>query len=119
MFNWFKKKKDDGANSVRDFSAINSHQKAIDLYDKGELVKIHLMPLEFGGEDIAMNVLYAPEFVATFKGRFDKMIEQLLIEGKRLKYSAEPEYKGESFIPSKLHITVSGDSNFQETITIW
>ena len=107
------------AENGPDFSGIDSNIKAIALFEKGELSKIYLMPLEFGGEDIDVNTVYVPEFVQVFKKQFDKIVEDLLIDGKRLSYSAEPEYKGKSFVPSKLTIVVSGDSEFTETITIW
>ena len=121
MVNWFKKKKNSETEIKNgpDFSEIDSNEKAIDLYNKGELVKIHLMPIEFGGDDNPMNTLYAPEFAKEFKGRFDGMIEQMLIDGKQLSYSTSPKYKGNSFIPSQLIITVDGDVNFEETINIW
>ena len=123
MFSWFKKKNssesDNSIGSAPDFSNIDSNEKAIDLYKKGKLSKVHLMPLEFGGEDSAVNILYAPESVKILKQRFDKIIEELLIDGKKLGYSAKPEYKGKSFIPSKLKISVTGDSEFIETINIW
>lgn len=77
------------------------------------------MPLEFGGQDVPMNALYVPEFAQVFKAKFDNMTEQLLIDGKKLGYSARPEYKGNSFIPSKLLITVTGDATIEETINIW
>ena len=121
MFKWFKKK--DNSNSENgngpDFSKIDSNKKAIELFKKGELSELHLMPLEFGGEDSPVNILYVPEYAKVFKLRFDKMIEELLIDGKNLSYSAQPEYKGDSFIPSKLKISVTGDSEFTETINIW
>ncbi len=107
------------AENGPDFSGIDSNEKAIALFEKGELSKIYLMPLEFGGEDIDVNTLYVPEFVQVFKKQFDKIVEDLLIDGKRLSYSAEPEYKGKSFVPSKLTIVVTGDSEFTETINIW
>jgi len=120
MFNWFKKKTNAESNTNGpDYSTIDSNEKALNLYKKGELSKIYLMPLEFGGQESPMNSLYVPEFAQTFKQRFDKMIEQLLIDGKKLSYSAEPEYKGKSFIPSKLRISVNGESEFKETINIW
>jgi len=121
MFKWFKKKENRTTESGNgtDFSRITTKSKAVDLYKKGELVKVHLMALEFGGEDSERNILYVPEFAQTFKHRFDKMIEELLIDGKKLSYSAEPEYKGKSVVPSKLKISVTGESEFKETINIW
>jgi len=117
VFGLFKSKKSE--NYTPDFSDINSNEKAIALFNKGEFLKLYLMPLEFGGEDIPMNYLFVPHFVVELKSRFDKMVENLLIEGKKLSYSASPEYKGKSFIPSKLTIYVTGDVQFEETINIW
>lgn len=47
------------------------------------------------------------------------MIEQMLIDGKNLSYSAKPAYKDKSVIPSALEISVTGDAEFSETINIW
>ena len=101
-----------------DFSEIDNIEKAINLYEKGSLTKMYLLPLEFGGEDNPVNILYVPKVVQELKERFDKMIEEMLIEGKSLSYSSEPEYKGNSFIPSKINVGVTGDSNISKTITI-
>ncbi|WP_420574775.1 hypothetical protein [Kordia sp.] len=121
MFNWFKKKdkKDAASQNGPDFSTVDSNEKAINLYEKGELAKLHLMPLEFGGEDGPGNTLYTPAFAQQFKQRFDAMIEELLHDGKNLNYVAKPAYKGKSFIPSQLTIEVTGDADFTEVINIW
>lgn len=42
------------------------------------------------------------------------MVEELLRDGKELVYSAEPAYKGSSFIPSALTINVTGESDLQK-----
>ncbi|WP_340062972.1 hypothetical protein [Ascidiimonas aurantiaca] len=102
-----------------DFSDIDSIEKVIELYEKGELFKIYMMPLEFGGGDSAENTLYVPEFVQKFKKQYDKIVEDLLLDGKKLSFEATPEYKGRSFVPSKLKLVVTGDSEFTETIHIW
>ncbi len=120
MLNWFKKKNSHANNgNGPDFGAVDSMPKAVKLFKKGQLSKLHLMPLEFGGEDSDMNTLYTPDIVVELKARFDGMIEQMLIDGKNLSYSAKPEYKGKSVIPSTLEISVTGDSEFSETINIW
>ena len=107
------------AETQLDFSAVDSQKKAITLYEKGELFKIYMMPLEFGGDAAAVNTLYVPKFVQEFKTKVDKKIEDLLMDGQRLSFTAEPEYKGNSFVPSKLKIMVTGDTEFTETIAIW
>lgn len=102
-----------------DFSDIDSLEKAIDLYEKGTLAKIYMMPLEFGGEDIPANTLYIPAFVQEFKAGFDSMVEKLLTDGKRISLDANPEYKGRSFIPSTLTLEITGEAELTETIHIW
>lgn len=102
-----------------DYSNIDSHEKAQQLCARKELVKLHLMPLDWGGEDVALNIIYVPEFVLEQKVRIDGMIEELLVAGYNLHYAASPEYKGRSLIASKLVITVSGDRQLEATIEIW
>ena len=102
-----------------DYSHIDSHEKAQQLCARKELVKLHLMPLDWGGEDVALNVIYVPEFVLEQKARIDGMIEELLAAGHNLNYSAAPEYKGQSFIACRLVIKVSGDRNMEASIDIW
>jgi len=114
-FSLFKKKN----NHKPDYSEIDSNEKAALLYINKVVAKMHLMPLEFGGKDSPVNTLYAPVEAVELKTRFDAMIEELLEQGKELSYSAEPGYKGKSFIPNTITIRVSGDADFIETIHIW
>ena len=102
-----------------DFSAVDSYKKAARLHKKGKLSKIYMMPIDFGGDDSQVNTLFVPEFVKDFKDKVDKRIETLLYDGKKLSFEALPEYKGKSFVPSRLKIVVTGDEEFIETIDIW
>lgn len=102
-----------------DYSQIDSNEKAQQLYTRRELVKLHLMPLDWGGEDAPLNIIYVPAFVLEEKARIDGIIEELLAAGHNLSYSASPEYKGKSFIASKLVIKVSGDREMEAAIEIW
>ncbi|MCP4701419.1 MAG: hypothetical protein GY862_31870, partial [Gammaproteobacteria bacterium] len=61
MFNLFKKK---NKNQGPDFSHVNSKEKAIELANKGELEPLFLMPLDFGGEEIPLNMLFVPVGIA-------------------------------------------------------
>jgi hypothetical protein len=120
-FNWIKSKfgSTDRNSQGPDYTTIDSNEKAIALYQKGNLVKLYLMPIEFGGQDIAMNCVYVPQFVQIFKERFDLMVGKMVEEGKQLNYSASPQYKGNSFIPSQILISVTGDAQFSEEIKVW
>src|SRR5215831_13994341 len=90
-----------------DFSDVDSLEKAQALYHAGKLEPLFLFPLEFGGEEVPENTLYVPPGIAAIKKRIDGMIANLVKEGAITQYVAEPEYKGDSFIPSKIKITTS------------
>ncbi|MBL0913274.1 MAG: hypothetical protein IBJ09_12975 [Bacteroidia bacterium] len=106
-------------NTAPDFSETDSLEKAQQLYAQNVLAKLYLMPLNFGGQDAPHNILYVLPVVTELKARFDTMVEELLEQDKELSYSAEPEYKGRSFIPSKLHMRVRGDAELSQSINIW
>ncbi|MGQ3012992.1 MAG: hypothetical protein ACT6QS_04765 [Flavobacteriales bacterium] len=106
-------------NAGPDFSEIDSLEKAQELHAQNLLAKLYLMPLDLGGQDAPHNTLYVPPLVTALKARFDAIVEELLEQDKELSYSAEPEYKGRSFIPSKLHLRVSGDASLSQSIDIW
>ena len=118
MFGLFKKKAP--ATSGPDFSHVDSQEKAEALYRQGDLEKLFLMPLEFGGQDNALNVLYVPIGVSAIKQRMDVNTIQPLIEAEKVsQYKAEPEYQGESFVPIAVKITAWNPGEFTATINIW
>lgn len=116
----FKKKQDNQTIQVTaDYSAIDSDEKAQKLFIKKELVKLYLTPLEFGGPDLRINILFVPPFANSQKNDFDTKIGEMLQDGLKLGYSASPQYKGNSLIPSQIILNVKGDSTITETINIW
>jgi hypothetical protein len=118
MFGWFKKKST--PPNGPDFSLIDSQAKAEELFRRGVLEKLFLMPLEFGGQDIPLNTLYVPVGVADIKAGIDNnVIGPLAAEGKITKYTAKPEYQGNSFIPIAIKIVASDPGEFSTTINIW
>jgi hypothetical protein len=118
MFGWSKKKSPQPAGP--DFSAIDSQAKAMELFERGDLEKLFLMPLEFGGTDNPLNTLYVPVGVADIKAGIDNnVIGPLAAEGKITKYTASPEYQGKSFIPIAIKIVASDPGAFTTTINIW
>ena len=117
MHDWFKRKPQPQGP---DFSAIDSQAKAAALFERGDLEKLFLMPLEFGGTDSPLNTLYVPVGVAAIKAGIDNnVIGPLAAEGKITKYTASPEYQGESFIPIAIKIVASDPGEFTTTINIW
>jgi len=117
MFEWLKEKKK-GAGP--DFSSIDSKEKAEALFKSGQLQKLLLMPSKFGGEDVPPNVVFAPAFAVELKARTDQnVILPLAEEGKITRYSATPEYEGNSFIPCAIKIEASQPGSFTFTVAIW
>jgi hypothetical protein len=118
MFGWFKKKSP--PPNGPDFSAIDSREKAEALFRRGELEKLYLMPLDFGGTDDPHNVLYVPVGIAAIKEEIDaNVIAPLAEEGKITQYRAVPEYQGRSFIPIAIQVVASDPGEFSSTINIW
>jgi len=105
-----------------DFSHVDSREKAEALVGQGQLEKIHLFPLEFGGEDVLANVAYVPMGVGQAKAMADGTILKLIQEGQVTQYAAAPEYKGNSFVPARIVIKAwkpDADGAFHPTIEIW
>ncbi|MDR2024338.1 MAG: hypothetical protein LBQ71_14090 [Hungatella sp.] len=117
LFDGFKQKK----KVKPDFSEIDSIEKAIELTNQGILRPLYLMPLRFNGEESARNRLFVPPAVVEIKDRYDNMVEDLLRQDKINGYACTPEYKGKSFVPSKLRIVAGKDGKdvFTENINIW
>ncbi len=103
-----------------DFSNVDSQAKAVELFEQGVLEKLFLIPLEFGGSDNPHNTLYVPVGVADVKAGIDNnVIGPLAAEGRITKYTASPEYQGDSFIPIAINIVATDPGEFSTTINIW
>lgn len=121
MFGWFKRKPPaQGPGRGPDFSAVDSVAKADAMARRGELEKLFLMPLEFGGTNNPLNTLYVPVGTAGIKSGIDNnVIGPLADAGKVSKYQASPEYQGKSVIPIAVRIVASGETEFRTEINIW
>src|SRR6267142_468255 len=118
MLNWFKKQQT--ASDGPDFSDTNSKEKAEARMQDGELEKLFLLPVEFGGTDDPRNVVYVPQgFVAIKAGIDINIIKPLVSEGKITKYEATPEHEGKSFVPIAIKIVASDPGSFTTNINIW
>jgi len=103
-----------------DFSTIDSKAKAEEAFYAGQLEKLFLMPLEFGGMDGALNVLYVPIGAAAAKAHIDlNVIRPMAQQGKISHYQAKPEYEGKSVIPIAIRITASNPGSYSTVINIW
>jgi hypothetical protein len=109
-----------GGGPGPDFSHVDSLEKAEQLAARGELARLHLFPVEFGGVDDPRNLVYVPPFVVDLKHGIDTNIVRPLIEqGQVRSYEATPQYEGASFVPSAIEIRASDPENFQTSLKIW
>lgn len=103
-----------------DFSGVDTVAKAVALFERGDLEKLFLMPLEFGGTDEPVNTLYVPIGLADVKAGLDQnVIAPLVAGGKVTRYETNAEYQGASVIPIALTIVASDPGEFRATINIW
>ena len=110
----------DSAVGAADFSAIDSREKAEELFRRGGLEKLLLFPPDFGGEDVPPNTLYVPAGVAALKARIENdVIGPMADKDEITQYSARPEYQGRSFIPIAITIRAYDPGEFTCTINIW
>lgn len=110
------------AGDQLDFSHVDSLQKAEELAEQGQLFKILLFPAEFGGEDIPPNTVYVPAGIPEIKDKITGTLIRLVEEGLIDNLTVNPEYKGSSFVPSRIVMQTSHSGRpgeFNPTIEIW
>ena len=118
MSNWFKKKS--AVPSGPDFSDVDSQEKAEARVQSGELAKLLLLSVEFGGTEDPRNIVYVPRAFITIKNDIDRNIIKPLVEaGKVSEYQATPEYEGKSFVPIAIKIVARNPETYVNYINIW
>ena len=90
-----------------DFSHVDSLDKAMALAEEGKLFKILLFPAEFGGQDVPPNVVYVPAGIPEIKDQITGTLIRFVNEGLIDNLVVNPEYKGNSFVPSRIVMQTS------------
>ncbi|QDE39474.1 hypothetical protein FIV34_09805 [Luteibacter pinisoli] len=112
---------DELSGDAPDLAEVVSRDVAEHHVAAGRLERIHLFPLELGGEDAAVNTVYGPIGTRAKKAAIDEMVRQRLVAGTVSQYSASPEYEGRSVVPARIRIRAWGaDSKhaFETTLDI-
>lgn len=105
-----------------DYSQVTSRDAAEELARKGALFKILLFPAEFGGEEVAANVVYVPAGIPEIKDQLTGTLIRFYEEGSIDKLTVKPEYKGKSIVPSRILMRASHstkEGKFEPIIEIW
>ncbi|WP_426318373.1 hypothetical protein [Pseudoduganella sp. R-43] len=102
-----------------DFAQVASLEQAKALEAKGQLAKLLMFPAEFGGEDVAMNVLYVPLRTVRQRTAHIQTLRAWVKEGAINSLDVRPEYRDTSFVPSRIHMNAShSESGEQRTLTL-
>jgi len=89
---------------------------------KGNLVKVHLFPLELGGHDVPPNVTYIPIGMEDMWKKIIGTIEQFGADGLIDKLRVEPEYNGDSVVPCRIKFIGTHSTEkrgFEPTLEMW
>ena len=101
------------------YSDFDNLEKVKEAHKLAKLEKVYLFPLELGGKEADINILYLPKKAADMKAEIDRNILNLANEGKIKNYTANPIYDTKSFIPNKIKIETMGSSGETYTVHIF
>lgn len=92
------------------------------LLDEGLIEAVLLLPAEFGGPaDEPRNVVYLPKEAVSLKRDFDGEVVDRVKQGVKLQFQAIPEYDNDSFVPAKLMLKATAESendSFESTLDL-
>lgn len=105
-----------------DFAQVATLDQAKALEAKGQLAKLLMFPSEFGGEDVAMNVLYVPPRTVWQRTAHIETLRAWIQEGAVNSLDVRPEYKDTSVVPSRIHMNASHSKSGEQrslTLEVW
>lgn len=105
-----------------DFTDVDSKQKLMSLVEQGKLERVYLFPLEVGGQETELNAVYLPIGFRDVKKKIDGTILRLAQDGLISDLKVHPEYKGRSFVPSRIIIKAGHPEKpgrLDTTIEVW
>lgn len=105
-----------------DFSTITTRAAAAKLVRKHMLVRIHLVPVALGGPKTRANSIYVTPEAAASHALLTDMLVAYVERGRLNHLEIEPEYKGDSIVPTRLRIRMShnrGGERFERVVEIW
>lgn len=107
-----------------DFSAVTSRRAAEALVRDGRLVRVSIFPTELGGPDEPENYTFVPPAVAYTRTTLVlPSLKRLSRKSGATHLDAEPEYRGNSFIPARIRYTLSTSAKDPNpvamTLEIW
>lgn len=105
-----------------DFSGVTSVAAAKRLAKTGALVPVFVFPVELGGPDEPMNIVYVPPAIRYTMTKVIGTLRRFTEEGLIDHMSVEPDYRGASVVPTALHYHAASHGkpgSIEPTIKIW
>lgn len=105
-----------------DFSAVTSVAAAKRLAKTGALVPVFVFPVELGGTDTPVNIVYVPPAIRYTMTMVIGTLRRFAKEGLIDHMTVDPDYRGDSVVPTAIHYhaTSRGEpGSFEPTIDIW
>jgi hypothetical protein len=105
-----------------DYSHVRSRELARQLAEQGMLFEVTLFPEEFGGNREPPNLVYVPAGIPEMKDLVTEALLTLHGEGLVDRLDFEVDYKGESFVPSRIRVRATHSARsrtFEPQIGIW
>jgi hypothetical protein len=108
---------------MKDWAQVKSLEAAQALARQGLLFKILLFPAELGGEDVPPNTVYVPRGIPESQAQIVDTVSRMVEDGLADQMTVNAEYKGDSFVPAKIHMKIWDSSGrhgaFEPVIAIW
>lgn len=96
-----------------------SREELDSLLARGLVEKVLMWPADFGGTDDPRNVTYLPRALVERKRAFDAEVRRRVETGEDINFKVTPEYDGDSFVPTRLHMEAGdGTTALKEIIEI-
>lgn len=107
-----------------DFTTITTKAAANRLVREGRLVKIHLFPTELGGPvKERYNISYITPEAAEARSLLISVLEKDLDEGAIDKLSIEPDYRGDSIVPTRIRFKAwhsqRAGGEYETVLEVW
>ena len=110
------------AQPAPDFVRATTPQAVAALAERGQLVKVYLFPREVGGPDDPMNVAWVPPEALRQAEAVTDEIVTLLEQGKVDSLDVQPDYKGDSRVPSRIRYIAThktGPAKLDRVVEVW
>jgi hypothetical protein len=104
------------------FSTVTTRAAAAKLVRKHQLVRIHFFPTELGGPKTKANTGYVTPEAAASHALLVEMLAAYVERGRLDHLLIEPEYKGESVVPTRIRVKAShsrGGDSFERVVEVW